>query len=512
MAVVAGLALLSPLGCLDPTQIQLDVYSNAVCADVGGTSIAAGLPGELDDGAPQVASTTSCTPSPRGAEIGSLVLVPSDADDAVVGIRVALSLGGAVEACLEEPYAADCIIARRSLRFIPQTPLTLPVRMSLDCRGVFCDELTTCVNGTCVDASIDGLDCLEPAGCEPEGGGGAGGEGGAPPLCGEIVSGEWGVGTGDGKQLGAVAVAADPESCTWGVAWVSDSEVCLRAVDGQGDIVAEPPCQEHSDSFVDVAVAPFGGGAFAAAGFSPLGPVVWLTATEPVDTPPLYPVFGVDGGALSYQDGQLVLVTDAANGPLELRTYTGGLLDDVAVTPIAGTTGFGSDLTWSGSDLVVGWNDGEGLRVARFPHASGGAGASHELIEPSGAGVALANGPNDVVALLARNADDTEALHTVAVDGTVTLGDNGNVTPANVMTVRLTGTASGWVMSFVANGNGSLVGYGADGQRVTDALEVAPGARYLDVAAIGDQLAVAWTNQTYEARLRLLDADLSELQ
>lgn len=151
--------------CRDPTQVTLSIDTNAACADVQGTAVSTGRVGDIESSAP-AAQTTACSET----GVGTLVLVPNDDSSAAFGVKVALAAGGPLEPCLSPPYANHCIIARRSLRFIPHTPLELPIHMSLDCRGRFCDELTTCADGDCVPA-----DCAVDGTCPPAGGGGGGG-------------------------------------------------------------------------------------------------------------------------------------------------------------------------------------------------------------------------------------------------------------------------------------------------------------------------------------------------
>ena len=78
--------------------------------------------------------TSQCTPG----NIGTLSVVPGGMNDPLVSIEIAESVGIALEDCVP-PYTFDasfgtgCIVARRSLRYDPHTPLTLPNTRSIRC-------------------------------------------------------------------------------------------------------------------------------------------------------------------------------------------------------------------------------------------------------------------------------------------------------------------------------------------------------------------------------------------
>jgi hypothetical protein len=128
-------------------------------------------------------------------QIGDLVVVPSQSKHAKVGIRVVMALGRDPGDCtLDEP--AECIIARRQLRFLQNETLRLPIPLYAACLGVPCEPDTTCdILGRCIRSDIDALECakLGGAACEPEveesssdGGAGQRGMGGATTT-GEIL-------------------------------------------------------------------------------------------------------------------------------------------------------------------------------------------------------------------------------------------------------------------------------------------------------------------------------------
>jgi hypothetical protein len=161
LCLVAGLGL---VGCESPTQIEVTVDTNVSCGQVTGTSITSGTLGEIER-IPPTATTTNCA----GDHIGSIVLVPSGSNDALVGFKVVTAtLGATIDTCVPDDagaYGPNCIVARRALRFLPHSPLVVDVRMSSACEGVPCDSTTTCVEGQCVAATIGNSSQCEGTGC-----------------------------------------------------------------------------------------------------------------------------------------------------------------------------------------------------------------------------------------------------------------------------------------------------------------------------------------------------------
>src|SRR5689334_5678184 len=110
-------------------------------------------------------TTDQCT----GGEIGSIVLYPDDGpQDGPLVFKVVSSLGSTpVEECVAPFYGQDCIVARRSMHFVPHHPFEVPISMEIACAGLLCPDNQTCVGGTCVASDLDPDDCDKPEGCEP---------------------------------------------------------------------------------------------------------------------------------------------------------------------------------------------------------------------------------------------------------------------------------------------------------------------------------------------------------
>lgn len=152
-------------GCAAPTEIKVNIYTNLPCgsdADWQGIALYVGaLDQNIENRAPALAATT-CD---RNGQIGSLVIVPSGANDAEVAVRVVAGITQNPEDCATHQYEG-CIVARRELRFRPHATLDLDITLSSDCRGVGCDAAHTCVAGKCADTTS--LPGVNPASDSPD--------------------------------------------------------------------------------------------------------------------------------------------------------------------------------------------------------------------------------------------------------------------------------------------------------------------------------------------------------
>ena len=149
------------LGCRTPTQITIEVTTDVKCSDAPQTTIAVGTLGPGFEGKPPVVVTPQCRADGR---VGSLVIVPSGDRSAEVGIKVVTALKKQASECLADE--TGCIVARRSLRFVPHEELYVPIEMHVQCKGVKCGDYATCVGGNCVDATIGNSNqCARPEGC-----------------------------------------------------------------------------------------------------------------------------------------------------------------------------------------------------------------------------------------------------------------------------------------------------------------------------------------------------------
>ncbi len=158
-AVVSLIGMIAP-SCRTPTEIVVDVSLDFSCGDLKNTTVTVGAPSDVET-APPVVVTAEC----KGGRVGSVVLVPSGTKNDNVAIKV---VGGFVTKTAEQctpPYGAGCIVARRVLRYIPHTALSVPIVLQKKCDGIPCDATTTCLDGVCVPAICDDRGrCPSPSG------------------------------------------------------------------------------------------------------------------------------------------------------------------------------------------------------------------------------------------------------------------------------------------------------------------------------------------------------------
>ena len=151
LAFALALGATAP-ACLEPTEAVLDISTNAECSAVAGTGITAGKDGEVE----LASFDTSTTQCQGQGDIGSIVLLPDGDNTGPFAFKVVTSLGTtAVESCVAPDYGPSCIVARRSMHFVPNLPFHVPLKMSLACAGVVCPDGQTCAEGICVNSTID---------------------------------------------------------------------------------------------------------------------------------------------------------------------------------------------------------------------------------------------------------------------------------------------------------------------------------------------------------------------
>lgn len=155
--LVTGALLATGLAdCADATQIEIDVRTDG-CSLVRNTGIAVSTPDRIDEADLTIFSprTTGCEPKPAD-RIGTLVVYPSGAKDAEVGIRIVTGVSRNAQECGRGPYDG-CIVARRVVRFVPGSSQKIIVIMSRACEGKDCGRDAECnQSGLCVDVLPDG--------------------------------------------------------------------------------------------------------------------------------------------------------------------------------------------------------------------------------------------------------------------------------------------------------------------------------------------------------------------
>lgn len=160
---VLSAVFLGGSACRGPTSITVEVFTDAVCGDLHGVSIASSYQ-QSTESIPPATTTTKCANlGERRSRVGTLTILPSGADDAEIAIRVVGGIDRPIDQCDAARGYEGCIVARRWIRFQPGVELTLPIELHLDCKGVACDATSTCVKAGCRSASVG-----DPGGCSGE--------------------------------------------------------------------------------------------------------------------------------------------------------------------------------------------------------------------------------------------------------------------------------------------------------------------------------------------------------
>jgi alpha-tubulin suppressor-like RCC1 family protein len=150
--VVAVSLLAVVAGCREATQITIEVSTNVPCSSWNGAAISVGVLGAPLETKPPATTSAACDAS---GHVGAVVVIPSGSSDEAVAFRVIGATSGAtLDACSVDAGAANCIVARRALNFIPHESLSVAVPLRAACEGVACDAYSTCVEGTCRPATL----------------------------------------------------------------------------------------------------------------------------------------------------------------------------------------------------------------------------------------------------------------------------------------------------------------------------------------------------------------------
>ena len=121
-----------------------------------------GSPGRVEAADP---TTESRGPWGLDGRVGTLVVIPGGANDAELAVKLVMAIGRDPRECSSVDSRA-CITARRRLRYVPSTPLRLPIVLYSRCVGVPCEADTTCnYLGQCVSAQVDPASCTSAEGC-----------------------------------------------------------------------------------------------------------------------------------------------------------------------------------------------------------------------------------------------------------------------------------------------------------------------------------------------------------
>ncbi len=153
---VAAILAFGWVACHEPTQLSVRVTTDFECSALSKNSVALHVGSALPASGPATSLSRACS----NGYAGTLVLRPSGVDGPV-GIEVIAAIAPATldndGQCVEG--APGCIHARRSIRYLSGTALTIPIELQASCAGRVCDPTDTCVSSKCVPAAIDPDTC-----------------------------------------------------------------------------------------------------------------------------------------------------------------------------------------------------------------------------------------------------------------------------------------------------------------------------------------------------------------
>jgi hypothetical protein len=182
LGLSVALTLLLVSGCRHQTGVDVDITTDVRCATTPmstGVELGEFMGAEIRGESPQVV-TRVCTEGADGQpnRVGDIVVAASAGNDNAtfrLTVMANLRLSETKEAISPEMCEAqgyvDCIVARRTLGFMPNEGLTLPIFLQNACASRVCEDGKTCVadaklNVRCVSAQI-----AVPAGCGSKPGG-----------------------------------------------------------------------------------------------------------------------------------------------------------------------------------------------------------------------------------------------------------------------------------------------------------------------------------------------------
>jgi hypothetical protein len=179
-------------------------------------------------------------------------------------------------------------------------------------------------------------------------------------------------------------------------------------------------------------------------------------------------------------------------------------------TVIAGALGARPDAAAAGADLVVSWSGSADGQVTRFPFATGPTG--YPLVDLSArTEVVVANHPaSDVVGVITFDSSDAAELGRYTASS-YEIGQYAATYSATASALSIAGTDSGWVVGWLDGDVARLSSFDAGAKTVATEKLVTSSATHLSLAAIGNQLGVAWLSPAGAVHLRPLDASLDAL-
>ncbi len=226
--------------CKPATQVIFEIKTRLPCDQRGTGYLAVGLSGEVEN-APPARVIEACDDD--NLLIGTYTVTPVGDRPRPVSFKVTLAVrdidGRLVNGetdCTRSLGYAGCIVARRQVSFVRNQTIRVPVELYDACRGIACDQDSTCrASGRCGSSRVDPMRCSAEGECTEletnptDGFSCAGGALTCPDWCVQKTPG------------GATTCSADPGDA--GVAWQCraqrDCASPLVCAPGQGSILGQ---------------------------------------------------------------------------------------------------------------------------------------------------------------------------------------------------------------------------------------------------------------------------------
>jgi len=138
--------------CRTPTQATIEIVSELAYRPDMAVAVQLGTLAEVESAPARVVTRG---PFDADGTVGTVVALPSDADDGEFVVRVVLGVGRDPATCIAAD-AKGCVVVRRTARFSAHESSRLRVVLRPTCLGTFCDAQTSCArDGACGSLESD---------------------------------------------------------------------------------------------------------------------------------------------------------------------------------------------------------------------------------------------------------------------------------------------------------------------------------------------------------------------
>jgi hypothetical protein len=277
--------------------------------------------------------------------------------------------------------------------------------------------------------------------------------------------------------------------------------------------VAATSCASAPDAIDDLDVTALGAEAFAVGAWSSEAALASLWSGGSAGFGPAQMLGNAAEGALTANgDTLLAFYRQGNDDALRLASYhwDGTALISVGLPTLSGA-GRNLDIVWGGGETTLSWKQSTTAgSVLRFE--PGEANATPFTVEAVSS-IALGNHPrSDVTGIMFRDTGGAASLATWGPNGAYVQGAYAaNDYSETAAGFGVAGTTSGWVVSYVDGASGFLSSFDTTAKSIATVREVASDATAIAIAAIGDQLGVAWLDARGTLWFRRVAFDLSKL-